>query len=178
MFFRRKALVLGATLIITACGKSAATPTNNTVSVATAPTPAVSSTPTPIPFGKLGTASGVAVTVLAVGQRDRIGSSHRTAQGETFVTIRYDVKNLTSKPMARVERPEVTLRDPQGRSYSDDGAAGLTLADGGLADAVTDTNPNMTARVTSVWKVDKASFDPSKWTMVVATDPQLTFDLK
>ncbi len=170
-------LALSAALTLASCGGSEPSTTNETLP-AVKDSAANQADEVPIAIGKTATASGVEFTLVSVSHRDRIGASHRTAPGETFVVVRYDVKNLTNEPMARVERPEVTLRDREGRSYSDEGAAGLTLTEGGLDDAINDTNPNMTAHVTSVWKVDKASFDPASWTLLLGTDPQLRFALE
>jgi len=135
--------------------------------------------PTPQPtvaLGQAGVGRGFEFTVRSVEQRASVGSSTRAAAGETLVVVRYDFKNTSDEPVSRGGRPEMKLVDPQGRSYADDGAAGLSLT--GLGDATSDTNPGTTARVSAVWRVDKAAFDAGGWTLVLATEPPLTFAFK
>lgn len=137
---------------------------------------AVPEQPQAIPLGRTGAGPGFEFTVKSVEERAAIGSSKRAAADETFVVVRFDFKNTSDAPVSRGERPELTLQDRAGRSFTDDGAAGLGLT--GLDDAVDDTNPGMTARITAVWKLDKASFDAGGWHLVLPTEHALRFALR
>jgi hypothetical protein len=111
--------------------------------------------------------------VLSVKQQSQIGEpglGPKAEPGETFVVVRYTIKNTDTKPLDTANRPELALRDGGGQTYSEDATAGVLAAalNNDIQDANGDLNPKVTAKATAIWKIDKASFDKKTW-RVVAT---------
>lgn len=163
---RIEPMLIAVALILQGCGdrSSNATMGGNVSAEATVENTADATPSPPVAFGQTAQAPDFRLTVQSVEQRTSIGSSTRAAAGETLVVVRYAFENTSNEPISRGQRPEMKLVDPQGRSYSDDGAAGLGLT--GLGDATNDTNPGTTAKVAVVWRVEKASFEKGGWTLV------------
>ena len=137
----------------------------------------------PVSLGEPGNATDVAVTVRSVEEKRRFapaGMGPEAGPAETFVIVRYAIKNTSRKPLSSVDRPAVTLVDGNGQGYSEDSQTSIVASgiNNDIQDALADINPNVSAKVTAVWKVDKAAFDRATWKLRVATEPQLTFALK
>ena len=98
---------------------------------------------------------------------------------ETYVVVKYTIKNTGSTPLELLNRPAIDLQDTNGQVFAkDDIATGVT---GAVLDAqgmVNDINPGLTVKTAAVWKVAKQGFDPATWKVVVRTDPALEFKLK
>lgn len=156
----RLALAIGNTLLLAACGSG--TPTSTPVEKAEA---------TPIALKQPGVGSDVTVTVLSVKQADHVGAAGygpKAGPGETFVVVRYTIKNTGTKPLDSFNRPELALLDSNDQTYSEDTTAGILAAalNNDAQDAGSDLNPKVTANATAVWKLDKASFDKKTWRIV------------
>ena len=170
---RLNSLALGLAFLLAACGGSGTTTDSNTA------TPAAMA---PIPVGKPGKATGMEITVNSVTESKMIAGDlgPKAEASETFVVIRYTLKNTATAPLGWGSRPEVTLVDGKGQMYASDTTASVTAAgiNNDIQDAMNDLNPNVSGKSTAVWKVDKASFDRATCKLLVASDPSLTFALK
>ncbi len=164
--------MLSLALLTCACG-SDITPANATTEAASPP----------VALGATGKATGVDFTVTEVTTPKQIGpdgAGPKAETGETFVVVTYTLKNTGSQNLGFLERPALSLVDPAGRTYSPDEIAG-PLASATMEDPTgmsSDLNPNVSAKAKAAWKVDVKAFDKAAWRLVVATDPQLTFNLK
>jgi hypothetical protein len=124
--------------------------------------------PSPVALGAAGEGPGVTVTINSVKEQQSIGAEGfgpKTEPGETFVVVRYTIKNTSTKPLSSTDRPDLALIDGAGRSYSEDTQAGILEAalNNDIHNSSGDLNPNVSAKATAVWKIDKASFDRKKW---------------
>lgn len=154
----RAALTLALAISTVACDEP--TRSNSTAEAARAANP--------VALGKTGHGKVVDLTLTSVTTPRRLGTpgiGPRTQDGETFVVVRYKVKNTGTEPLSSSDRPSLTLIDGDGESYAEDSQAGLLAAalNDDLQDSSGDLNPNVSARDTAVWKVDKSSFDRSTW---------------
>ena len=145
----------------------------------TAETSTVSAQDLPrVAFGKPSGSGDFELKVKSVKQRSQIGAKGigpATETGETFVVVRYSVKNIGKKPLSRVDLPSVELIDGAGQSYaSDTEASVLEAALNNDIHSAGDINPNVSAQLTSVWKVDKASFDKAQWRLKASFDTGLS----
>ena len=137
----------------------------------------------PVALGKMGTADGLEFTLTDVKTPSQVGAGGvgpKAAAGETFVVVSYMLKNTSGKPLPLMERPGVELVDAKGQTYAPDIAASL-MAAGMMNDPsgmASDLNPNVSAKTKSAWLISKSAFDKGTWTLVVASDPRLTFALK
>lgn len=134
----------------------------------------------PVPIGQAGSGNGYEITVTSVELRNSVGRAvvNKAGPTETYVLVRYKLKNTSPRPMLSDERPIVTLLDAHGQTQAEDGAAGLMFAEDELGDAMRDMNPNVSANRASVWKIAKAGFDKATWRVSVEGDPSLSFALQ
>lgn len=136
----------------------------------------------PIALGQTGSAEGVQITLNEVETLSSIGPADlglNTQPGETFVVVRYAMKNTSTQPLEFTERPALSLVDGNGQAYSSDDIASVMIAVDVDANGLTaDLNPNVSARTATVWKVDRQAFNPATWKVTASTDPTLTFALR
>lgn len=167
MNHRFKIVVIAA--LVSGCGTDPVADTKDKSVAATA----IKEAP-PITYGTSGAASDMEVTVNSVEQKELIGPKgfgDEAAPGETFVVVRYTVKNLSKKPLMRPDFPGVELIDGSDQGYAEDRqAAVLEAALNDDLQSSGDLNPNVSAKLTSVWKVDRTSFDPAVWRLKVSFD--------
>lgn len=131
----------------------------------------------PVSFGKPGEAPGVTITVNSVKRQRLIGPEGvgaEAADGETFVVVRYTLKNTGTKPLDTLARPTISLIDADGQSYAEDTQA--TALAGALNDGMPSgtLNPKVSAKETAVWKLDKAAFDKAKWHLRATFDDSVS----
>jgi hypothetical protein len=162
-------------LLLSACDGGNA-PSNNAV----APT---TTEATSVPIGRPGSATGVQFTVTKIDNRAQLGmagAGMKAEPTETYVVVRYTLKNTGAVPLSLSDRPSISLVDAKGQSYATDMSAAAMASDGldELNGMANDINPNTSAKGVAVWKVEKAAFDNGTWKLVLPTNPQLTFSLK
>ena len=160
------ALSVLALLPLSACGTS-----ETTASAAPA-----------LAIGQTGKANGIEIAVTSVKSTNQVAEPPAVALAgpdETYVVVKYTIKNTGSTPLELMSRPTVDLLDANGQVFAkDDIATGVI---GAMLDAqgmVNDINPGLTVKTAAVWKVAKQGFDPSTWKVVVRTDPALEFKVK
>lgn len=181
MPMHKAALAVAMSLTVAGCGAVEQAPSNDQTTVENIDANELAAIATPaVPFGKTGSGEGFEITVLSVERRSSVGTAEARKAGptETFVVIRYRLKNTMPRTMDSGERPEVVLLDGVGQANAADDASGLLFADDGLADAFTGINPNVSANRAAVFKVDKASFNKASWRLAVPSDGSLTFALQ
>jgi hypothetical protein len=137
----------------------------------------------PHALGKNVSAEGVDYLITSVEQRNQIsaaGIGPKAEAGETFVVVRYTLKNTAKAVLPLMERADVSLVDGAGTTYArDDSASAMAITMmkdfSGMA---SDLNPGVSAKMIAVWKVDRKAFDKTTWKLVVNTSPALTFALR
>ena len=85
------------------------------------------------PLGKTAAGGGVSFTVTDVAERAQLGipaAGMKAEPGETYVVVRYPLKNEGAKPLEYLGRPSLTLLDEKGSSLAPDNGAS-TLATSG-----------------------------------------------
>jgi hypothetical protein len=169
-----RSIALAFATMLSACDGSG--PAGNTVAT-------VAPSEASLKLGAVGKANGLEVAVIGVETRGQLGmaaAGMKASPAETFVVVRYTLKNTGEAPMGFMDRPGISLIDAKGQTYAIDMTA-ATMASNGLEELngmTADLNPNVTAKNVGVWKVDKAAFDKATWKLVLASDPQLKFALK
>jgi len=152
--------------LLTACGGSSSSTPANTVTE----TPTVE--PAPIAIGKAGIRPGVTVTINSVKEESQIGEKGygpEAQPGETFIVVRYTIKNTSNKPLSSLDQPDLELVDGSSQSYAEDTQASVLAAalNNDILDGGGDLNPQVTAKNTAVWKIAKAPFDKKTWRIKV-----------
>jgi hypothetical protein len=129
-----------------------------------------------IALGESGHGKNVEVTVNSVEQRSEVGvygMGPKLNAGETFVVVRYTLKNTGKEPLDTINQPNVELIDGDDQSYAKD-------REGEMVEAIKNQdntgalNPKVSSKQTAVWRLDKASFDRATWRLKVPLDQ--TFD--
>lgn len=165
-------------LALAGCGEPSTSTTNDQTAAAA---PAADAKRTPIK--ETGRSEGIDFTVTEMKTAAQVGpgsAGMSAGQGETFVVVSYTLKNTGTEPLSFMERPRISLSDDKGQTYAiDDLASAMSAVSMNDPTGMSaDLNPNVSAKAKVAWKVDKAAFDPATWTVVVASDPPLTFALK
>lgn len=161
-----------ALLPLTACGSSE---TNNGTTSEAPAAPALA-------IGETGKANGIEIAVTSVKSTNQVADPSAVplaGPDETYVVVKYTIKNTSAAPLEVQNRPTIDLLDANGQSFAKDdiatGVAGAMLDAQGM---VNDINPGVTVKAAAVWKVAKQGFDLGTWKVVVRTDPALEFKLK
>jgi hypothetical protein len=175
MFKEMKTPALSALFgLLAACDGGTPTNTNSVAPAAAAK---------PVAFKETGKAEGVEFTVTKVDTRSQLGIAAAgmiAEPSETFVVVRYTLKNTGKSPLGFTDRPSISLMDGKGQAYQIDMPA-ATMATDGLAEMTgmsSDLNPNVSAKSVGAWKVEKTAFDKATWKVQVGGDPEMTFALK
>lgn len=137
----------------------------------------------PVALGEPGKAGGVEITIDSVKTMSQIGPvglGPKAEPTETFVIVKYRLKNTGAKALGLMERPTLSLVDAGGQSYASDDPLGmLTLEPSEAASAGgVEINPGVSIKWAGGWKIAKQGFDKATWKIVASTDPALTFALK
>lgn len=156
-------VLAGASLLVSGCGPTGGSSSNMSASIVDA---------VPIAFGKSGEVSDVTFTVKSVEQRARIGAAgygSKVEAGETFVVVRYAIKNVGKEPLSGFNKPGLEMVDGAGQAYAEDTQAGIMASalNDDLLQSSGDLNPGVSAKGTAVWKVAKSSFDKKAWRVKV-----------
>jgi len=169
-------LALVLTSGLTACGKSETPPAERAKADVPAQAPIVA-------LGQTGGTDGIELTITDVTTPIQVGTTlhgSKAASGEIFVVIGYTMKNVGTKPLSYMNRPDLILVDAKENSFAQDDSANVWARFGGEGPSVdaTDLNPNVSAKDIRVWKVDKTAFDQATWKVRLDTPSQALFALK
>lgn len=157
--------VLLLAIAVSGCEGESATPTEQTLQFEDLPV---------VAFGQSTQAEGFEFEVTDFAERNQIGLEGfgpAASPEETFVVIRYRLKNVAKEPVDGWDFPSVDLVDASGQAYSKHNEA--SALEGALSEDITgrgDLNPNVSAKLVTVWKVDKATFDADTWRLMVSFD--------
>nr|WP_272916547.1 DUF4352 domain-containing protein [Tsuneonella aeria] len=125
-------------------------------------------------LGETASAGGLEFAITKVEERSQIGPvgiGPKAGSGEVFVVVRYTIKNIGKEPIDRWDFPKVELINGEEVTLAKDTEA--TALEGALksdSHGTGDLNPKVTATETSVWKVEKASFDRDTWQLKASFD--------
>ena len=164
--FNRALLASALTLSLAACGDSS-TPANEDVAAA----PTERDLPM-VPLGKSAQAQNYEIKIDSVEDRSQVGvldMGPKLSPGETFVVVRYTIKNIGRTPLDQGNQPDVKLIDGDYVEYAEDREAGMMEAIKNEDDTGT-LNRNVTGKRTAVWRLEKASFDKATWRIKVPLD--------
>lgn len=170
-----KSILIAALLLLSACGEA---PTSQTTGGEAVAQPEAK----PIAIGETGKAESVEITIDSVKTMSQVGPAGigpKAEATETFVVIKYRLKNTGGKALGIAERPVLSLIDATGQSFAADDMVGAMAMDS--ADAASfslDLNPGVSTKAVLVWKIAKAGFDKATWKVIANTDPALTFALQ
>ena len=128
-----------------------------------------------VAFGQPAKGSNLEIKIGSVEERSKVGvygMGPKLNPGETFVVIRYTLKNIGTKPVERANQPDVELIDAENQEYARDNEAEVMEAIKNDDNSGT-LNPNITSKQTAVWRVDKAAFNRATWRLKVSLDKTL-----
>lgn len=168
----RAFVALTITLPLVACG-SEETPS-------TAPSENASEPLVSVPVGKGYGVEEFEFALISAKQKQQIGTpgiGPKAGGEEIFLSAHVGLKNVGKEPVESVNFPKFELIDPSGQVYVEDREA--SIVEGMLNDEHSGAlNPDVTARLVSVWKVNKSAFDPKTWKVKVSFDQGLTAGLQ
>lgn len=125
-----------------------------------------------VPLGKSAQSQNFEIKIDSVEDRSKVGvldMGPKLSPGETFVVVRYTIKNIGRTPLDRGNQPDVKLIDGDFVEYAEDREAGMMEAIKNEDDTGT-LNRNVTGKRTAVWRLEKASFDKAAWRIKVPLD--------
>ncbi|MDO7833678.1 hypothetical protein Q4610_01340 [Sphingobium sp. HBC34] len=170
-----KPSIFATLLLLSACGEAP-------ISQTTGGEATVQPEAKPIALGETGKAAGVEITIDTIktmGQIGPAGIGPKAEPTETFVVVKYRLKNTADKALGIAERPALSLADASGQSYAVDDMVGAMAMDStDAASFSVDLNPGVATKAVSVWKIAKAGFDKATWKVTANTDPAMTFALQ
>jgi len=122
---------------------------------------------------------GKELTITKVEEKTTIGGEigANVEPGETFIVAYYTQKNMRTEPVDLISSSSISLIDDNGNAYSED-TMGSVMAVAQMDNPPvfeTTINPGVSSKSAVAWKVAKANFDRSTWTLKVE---DLTFSLK
>lgn len=168
----RAFVALTITLPLVACGSEE---TPSAAATEKAPEPLIS-----LPVGKGYAVEGFEFWLSSAKQKRQIGTpgiGPKAGGEEIFLSAHVALKNVGKEPADRVNFPKFELIDASGQVYAEDREA--STVEGMLNDAHSGAlNPGVTARLVSVWKVNKSAFDPKTWKVKVTFDQGLNANLQ
>ena len=128
-----------------------------------------------IPFGEARLGGNLEISVNSVEDRSEVGvygMGPKLSPGETFVVVRYTLKNTGKKPIESFNLPGAELIDGQDQVYAEDSEAEMVEAIKN-EDSSGALNPKVSSKKTAVWKLNKASFDKATWRLRLPLDETL-----
>lgn len=121
-------------------------------------------------------ADGLEFTIKSVKTVEEVSRNQTftAAPGETFVVVRYTVKNVSDQVIKARDTSKLILRDEKGRRQERDNSLSVWTTD----ETEADLNPDLSGPRTDIWRVASATYNPSTWLLVAETKPELTFKLQ
>ena len=163
----RAVIALSLALPVVACGSDEAAQ-----DASSDKTPAPLAT---VPIGKSTVVDGFECGLIAAKQKKQLGTpglGPNSGGEDVYLSAQYTLKNLSEAPVDGVNFPKFELIDARGQVYAEDKEA--STVEGMLNDAHTGAlNPGVTAKLVSVWKINKSAFDPKTWKIKVSFDRSL-----
>lgn len=127
------------------------------------------------PLG-IAVANGLQYTIKSVQNVEEVGERRTFTAGsnETFVVVRYAVKNTSDQSVDGYDIPKLVLRDHKGRTHELD----QILTIWGSDEQAKDLNPDNSEDRTDIWRVAADTYNPATWQVVAETKPELAFKIK
>lgn len=115
------------------------------------------------------------IVVPKVAAKKSVGDEmfgQEAPDGATYVVVRYQYKNKTSKPINAFRAPQVYLLSPDNEKYDPDlGASSVYATEVNLNEKVlSDINPGITIKAASVFEVSKEQLSRSGWRVLLDAD--------
>lgn len=112
------------------------------------------------------------VNVGGIEQRASVGSKfiHESAgEGELMIAAKYNVKNISPRPVQSAAAPKLLLIDPLGGEYGPDAGKSAAYAAEVVADdkSAQELAPNASSDGAAVFVVPKDRFDPDTWLLAL-----------
>lgn len=111
-------------------------------------------------------------------ERSVVGSQYfekKPSQGGTFITVQYQYKNITDKPIGSFSTPTIKLVDKNGTEYSADiGASGNFATELNLdSKIISDLNPGITVNDAAIFEVSKELYANQGWSLFIKADKDI-----
>lgn len=124
------------------------------------------------------------LTLTKSGARKSVGGAYlnqKASEGATFVTIQYQYKNISGKPLGSFSLPrKVQLIGPDGLKYDEDSGAGIYFKTEVKLDSkvLSDLNPGITSRDAAVFEIATESWSNPGWRALIDADDDIIYQLK
>lgn len=118
------------------------------------------------------------ITVTSIEEKSKVGSEYfqkSPSDGGTYVTVQWQYKNITDKPIGAFSFPNLSLLDRNEIKYTSDiEASGYFATEVEIDEKVlSDLNPDITVKGANVFEVSKDSFKQGGWKLLIDTDKDI-----
>jgi hypothetical protein len=115
------------------------------------------------------------IIINAVKEKSQVGGEYlkkSPSQGGTYLTVQYQYKNISDKPVGTFSKPSINLTDKSGTKYKSDIDASSTFATEVNPDRkiVSDLNPGITVKDAEVFEISKDSYSQGGWKLLITAD--------
>lgn len=112
------------------------------------------------------------ITVTSIEEKSQVGGEYlkkSPSQGGTYITVQYQYKNISDKPVGTFSKPSINLTDKNGTKYKADIDASSTFATEINPDSkiVSDLNPGITVKDAEVFEISKDLYSKGGWKLLV-----------
>lgn len=113
--------------------------------------------------------------VAQAATRQSVGDSmfgSTASDGAIYVTVEFNYKNISQKPISSFSKPEIKLKAPDGTTYEPDIEASSSFATELNSDEklFSDLNPGVKVKGGDVFEVSSELFNPVTWKIFVDAD--------
>lgn len=124
------------------------------------------------------------VVITTVETRTKVGGDffeETASDGGLYLAVRWNYKNISSKPINMFNQAKIHLIAPDGTQYNEDLGASAAYASQFNIDekVLSDLNPGIKVNSATVFEVSRGALsDPSRWSLVVEGDSTMKVKLK
>ena len=124
------------------------------------------------------------VVITTVETRTKVGGDffeETASDGGLYLAVRWNYKNISSKPINMFNQAKIHLIAPDGTQYNEDLGASAAYASQFNIDekVLSDLNPGIKVNSATVFEVSREALsDPSRWSLVVEGDSTMKVKLK
>lgn len=136
----------------------------------------------PIKIGEPFKTDKFIITVSKIATRNSVGSGFfavNSSEGGMFVTVEWNYKNISKRPISSFNTPTMSLISPDGAEYTADIDATSSFATELNLDSkiLSDLNPGIKVRNAKVFEVSKTNFVPKEWVLRIHADSDAELNL-
>lgn len=122
------------------------------------------------------------ITITAIQEKTKVGGEFleiSPSEGGIYVTVQWQYKNISEKPIGSFSLPTITLLDKNKTKYNSDIDASIRFSTDIKVDSkvLSDLNPGITVKDGSVFEVSKESYKKGGWNLLIDSDKDINVNV-